>query len=815
MQELLFEIKNLCCSYTRRKEDVVLEIEHLQIQKGKLVFIIGPSGGGKSTLLETLGLMNNTILSGEVFLHNSDEAKPIELSSLWQSGNINKIEFIRKKHLSFIFQNTNLMENFTAYENVCLAQMIKESFAQQQAVMNAEVFMNNLGLPLQEITYQTFASNLSGGQRQRLAFVRALVNRSSILLCDEPTGNLDEINAHGLIKTLQEAISSEQTAIVVSHDINLALEHADQIIAITHNESGKGIVRKENVFSKERWNKDDSDVKINFKKHLLNLFQPQKTATTSTKILANYYPASFKKKFDKLFLFREINSLAGKRKINLVILSIIFFLSVLGVGFSSGCLQYLNSKMKNAFVNWVPVTIPFSQGAEKKTDRLLKELGNPEVTQHYAIKNFSRYVLVYFAIMNASTRDHSFFRGRTFDIDNDSIILNEEILKPENIFKQESRGFKNKKEMGMIVTRKLLEENGYDPNSTDYIYINHSFDDPKIDKEIEKDIPIPVIAVVKEIPGKNEFCITEYFYKALGQAFDDVYDTRDHSQLKIFFKGGHDAAQKTKKIFDEILKVEKPDKKFFINDHTESISKGYDLSVDLGETKFPYQTDSFFNALIKNNKVENKERIQQIYSFSAVNENFEKSSYDYLSINFLNLDSVRAFDKFLSDNINSGDQMEAISMDKSQIKEKENFNILSKITSIISYLLILISAMTVSLFIWKIINAHLEKVKSNIGTLTAIGLSEKSTQRNYFIIIFICLIISILSALFLAFLIHAWLNHLLRAKIASEQNVNYFQLFHQNILILVIIVIITAMISAWFTITKVLSKTPGDLIYNR
>ena len=119
----IFSISDLICSYTGN--DKALEIKELEIPKGKLTFLLGSSGSGKSTLLETLGMMNNTIASGKINLNFQNEA--IDLYTLWKENNESKISEIRKRHLSFIFQNTNLMENFTAYENISLSRMIKES----------------------------------------------------------------------------------------------------------------------------------------------------------------------------------------------------------------------------------------------------------------------------------------------------------------------------------------------------------------------------------------------------------------------------------------------------------------------------------------------------------------------------------------------------------------------------------------------------------------------------------------------------------------------------------------------------------------
>jgi putative ABC transport system ATP-binding protein len=122
MDNPLFIIKNLACAYKNGND--VLRINDLVIPRNRFVVLVGKSGSGKSTFLETLGLMNKTITSGDVLFFPSNDGHSVSLKQQWESSNKNKIASIRRKYFSFIFQNTNLMQNFTAHENACLSQMI-------------------------------------------------------------------------------------------------------------------------------------------------------------------------------------------------------------------------------------------------------------------------------------------------------------------------------------------------------------------------------------------------------------------------------------------------------------------------------------------------------------------------------------------------------------------------------------------------------------------------------------------------------------------------------------------------------------------
>lgn len=233
-----FEIKKLECSYEHKKVNpkVVLEIDELTIPKGEVVFIVGHSGCGKSTILETLGLMNNTILKAESFKINLGNG--VDGQKIWNEGNM-KLSEIRKKYFSFIFQETNLMRNFTIQENAEIPQQIKGGDKKYVDILKKvfpekESANENETKEWKEIKSKTDVRNLSGGQRQRIAFVRAFLPNFNILFGDEPTGNLDPENADNLMKIVMEEIhnSDEKSAIIVSHSPELSVKYADRIIKI-------------------------------------------------------------------------------------------------------------------------------------------------------------------------------------------------------------------------------------------------------------------------------------------------------------------------------------------------------------------------------------------------------------------------------------------------------------------------------------------------------------------------------------------------------------------------------------------------------
>ena len=244
----LFKIHRLSCSYQNNKE--VLRIKDICIPKQKLVVLLGKSGSGKSTFLETLGLMNKTISHGDVLFYPENELEAISYSNLWNRQKLKDLAKIRHDYFSFIFQSTNLMPNFTAYENAYLTELIRGKPIRQAENDITKLFQE---LGLEEITSSRQASEMSGGQKQRIAFIRAVASTFSVLFGDEPTGNLDDFNSKELISFLRDNIKRNQrSAIIVSHNVNLSIEFGDVIMLLSEARNGLGYCEllSENIFTK-------------------------------------------------------------------------------------------------------------------------------------------------------------------------------------------------------------------------------------------------------------------------------------------------------------------------------------------------------------------------------------------------------------------------------------------------------------------------------------------------------------------------------------------------------------------------------------
>lgn len=278
MAELAFKVSDLLCSYNKR--DVVIRVDSLSIFTNSIVFVVGPSGIGKSTLLETLGLMNNTIDNpneASIQFYANDE-KTYELANSWSKSD-DELAAVRAKYFSFIFQETNLMPGLTSGQNLSMKMLIQGK-TMHEAKRQATHFMSQLDL--HEDVFDRMTHELSGGQRQRLAFLRAFLGEFQVLFCDEPTGNLDKVTAERLMQILQTSIKSNQrsSAIIVSHDLSLAKKYADMIVPIIPESNALDPDKKSGRISMEyvctrtdnNWSSMDHSEIEDLESHLRNMF---------------------------------------------------------------------------------------------------------------------------------------------------------------------------------------------------------------------------------------------------------------------------------------------------------------------------------------------------------------------------------------------------------------------------------------------------------------------------------------------------------------------------------------------------------------
>ena len=219
MNKFLIKIQNLTKQFENNNSVIkVLKDINLNLESGKIIALVGPSGSGKSTFLHLLALLDKPT-KGKISILGKSTSDISEDK---------KNEMIRD-HVSIIFQNNNLLSDFTALENVAIPLIIRNK-SYNQAIKEAERFLRqvNLGHRLKH-----FPSDLSGGEQQRVAIARSLISETKIILADEPTGNLDYKNSVEVFSYFLKLKEKNKIVLIATHNRELA-KKADYTLSLSN-----------------------------------------------------------------------------------------------------------------------------------------------------------------------------------------------------------------------------------------------------------------------------------------------------------------------------------------------------------------------------------------------------------------------------------------------------------------------------------------------------------------------------------------------------------------------------------------------------
>lgn len=237
--------------------------------------------------------------------------------------------------------------------------------------------------------------------------------------------------------------------------------------------------------------------------------------------------------------------------------------------------------------------------------------------------------------------------------------------------------------------------------------------------------------------------------------------------------------------------------------------RGYNITISFFPIPEQEKLTEIYDQLATSNEMEGQQTVRNFkYKFYPT---YEYKNFDHLSVNFTSLDHIRQFQDYFSRRFN-------IQIDMAQIEAKENYNFVSKLTQIISLILIAFSVLSISLFIYNVLTRHLDKIKMNIGTFKAFGLSNLELKQIYFNIILFFVGSTVLVSLIVSWLFGTLRGLRLILSLLSrrlEEGESYFSLWNfWTLLSLVLILGVSALVSH-YSIKRIMNETPGDLIYNR
>ena len=213
----MIRLENITKIYNEKVDDTkALDDVSLKIEDGEFISVMGASGSGKSTLLKIIGCMDSPT-SGKYYLDDTEVT----------AASRSQVHKLRKEKIGYVFQHFALMDYYTAYENIVLPVVLDNQDIDEDDV-------NDLLESLQiEHCRDKFPEQMSGGEQQRIAIARALVNKPAILLCDEPTGNLDPANSNEIMKILNQVNKQGTTVLVVTHNMEIVQQMKKRTITMS------------------------------------------------------------------------------------------------------------------------------------------------------------------------------------------------------------------------------------------------------------------------------------------------------------------------------------------------------------------------------------------------------------------------------------------------------------------------------------------------------------------------------------------------------------------------------------------------------
>lgn len=507
--------------------------------------------------------------------------------------------------------------------------------------------------------------------------------------------------------------------------------------------------------------------------------------------------------FDVVFFKNEFNALLGKRLTTILWLSLILLFTFLALGFAIGSIDNLRVKMDNPYTNWV--NIPVDASAGNKVGKVIERYEDPEIADKfnlqgmfsYGRKALEFYHTSYNILEHPKDTLKSLAFGRTMDASEPIFksILNE---KSGNVVWVDPE-FANKEELAfsgceIIIAESLMDRLSFNaPEKTGYILV-----------EDDERYFLKIVAVLRELPGKNEFVLSPMLYniqEAMGncrtQALNSNRDGKNYFNIFIENKDIIPALQKDAQAFLETTST--PDIEVEQEFHT--LEKSYMLAkIYFSHSNTPPidRVKVFIQEARKRYAVAEASFIECGGEICA---NLDLAGTYYMAFQFDELINIR---KFKEDILRAFE----IELDMNKVESKENFALVSRLTLTIASMLLAFSIISIVLFVNNLLQTHLQKVKPNLGTFQAFGLSNKFLIGAYIKIILSFLIIAISIAFGISLIIGG-----IEQLILGEDS--YFNIFSSYLVFAIIGITLISVTLSTFSIKKILEDTPGNLIYGR
>ena len=518
----------------------------------------------------------------------------------------------------------------------------------------------------------------------------------------------------------------------------------------------------------------------------------------------------FSNDYLRLFVRRESKVVVGNRCVNLWVLTIMLVFTFLAIAFSNASLSYLQQKMDDPFTNWVNLPVE----SENDLYRLQMYFGDTTsvLNKQYHIEHFSVDYSYHYIFFGKTPEKLPYLGCLFFQSFIDNPLL-DAILKPSNIVNDcaVSIDALNDELIGVIITKEQMEVMGYTDSTAYPAFINfhqasegaEQYGVPLYDGYAM--VPVPVLAVVRSLPMNMDIVASLYFFQqqqSVNRPFN-LNNPRYASSLMY--------AVEDEKLAEEISD--------FLYDNVDD-----DVDVSVDAVYMPY------NLSFRNSHIVCAEGAYEDLSYELVNQldemvrsHFESAEltrvYDYdfslttpssgsfvsVQFNSEGLKNIRSFADYLNSEFH-------IDIEMSQIQSKENFSAVSVTATILTWTIVFFALISVILFIVNLLRTYFQRVKRNMGTFKAFGMSNKELIKIYILILVAVVLGAMLIALVAVILIQLLL---LLFRVSYEGGSPYLIIGNINTILAVVVILVSSVLTVYWVMKNQLSATPGDLIYDR
>lgn len=510
----------------------------------------------------------------------------------------------------------------------------------------------------------------------------------------------------------------------------------------------------------------------------------------------------------RLLIKRESKEVLGRSCANMWLLACVLTATFISIAFSNGSMKYLSEKMNDPFTNWVSISKTFD---ESDFDGLRRALDEEEIQHHYQFGDVQSDNYMAYSFVGRGDKIH-YLQGRFFNNLDSKLVR--AILDEKNVIGESAVDFGklNDRAFGFIITGDVLRKFGYDekniPAYIDYLRLSTGADTLGVHfvKDDYAALPMPLLGVVKRLPGNMDFISSRFF---LEQDQDDLrhplnlnnpeylstltYFLPEEVEEETFEKAVAAAVPDSLATAYKIL----PDPK----KELQTWKKGRVMSVFFDSYELPVKV--YQDIADKLAEGFREPGIIRLYDYNT--GEFTLSNSQYISVNFNSLDSIRAFETFANDNYR-------VKIEMTQVNAKENFHAVSIMANILSWAMIAFSLVCIIMFIVNMLQSYFQKVRRNLGTFKAFGISSGELIKVYVFILLCIIVAAIVIALGISWLVELVLPLL---GVLKDGQYSYLSLWSVKTLCAVAIVLVATVVTVRVVMQQMLRRTPGDLIYDR